>query len=217
VTVTTFPTDQLDARRRPGPEAASPGRPEAATDGELVRRAVADPGPGRGEARDELARRLRRPAYTLAYQLLGDREDALDVAQDALVRFFERLSRVDPERPVGPWLFAIVRNRTRDLLRRRKLRRTEPLTELRDPHPGPVDDALRHELRRQVWEGLAALPADQREILVLRDYQDLSYRDIAATLGVPVGTVMSRLHRARRALRDHIRPAGSVATTGRPS
>lgn len=237
MTVTTFPTDRLDS---PTSDEAVEGPVTSLDESELVRRAAARPGTaGRAEAREELARRVRRPAYTLAYQLLGDREDALDAAQDALVRFFETLERIEPGRPLRPWLFAIVRNRARDLHRRRRLRRTEPLTlstpststsrstesetwdrpELRDPHPGPAADALRHELRRQVWSALASLPDEQREILVLRDYQDLSYRDIAAALGVPVGTVMSRLHRARRALRDRIRPSSpeTSAATGGPS
>jgi RNA polymerase sigma-70 factor (ECF subfamily) len=153
----------------------------------------------------------------LALQLLGDPDDALDVAQDALLRFFSRLDRFQQERPVKPWLLAIVRNRARDLQRRRRVRRAEPLAgdaetyrpELVAPGEGPEGDLARRQLRRELWRMLGALAAPQREILVLRDYQDLSYAEIAQVLDIPIGTVMSRLHRARATLRRHL-VAGAV-------
>lgn len=164
---------------------------------------------GDPSAWDELARRYRRPAYLLALQLLGNPDDALDVAQDALLRFFTKLHRFQDGRPVQPWLLAIVRNRARDLMRRRKVRRSEPLAgdddqhyrpELVDPRLGPHRKAHQAELRRKVWQALGELSETQKEILVLRDYQDLSYSEIAEVLGIPIGTVMSRLHRARAAM-----------------
>ena len=78
-------------------------------DGRLVVQAQA----GRREARDELARRFRRPAYLLALQIVGNRDDALDIAQDAMLAFFASLVRFRPDEPVRPWLFTIVRNRAR--------------------------------------------------------------------------------------------------------
>ncbi len=163
---------------------------------------------GDREAREELARTFGRPAYLLALQLLGNPEDARDAAQDGLLRFFSRLDRLDPGRPVRPWLLAIVRNAARDLARRRRVRQASSLeeanedygVELIDAAPGPEDLSRRGELRRKVWSALGELRDAEREILVLRDYQDLSYSEIAGVLGIPVGTVMSRLHRARRAL-----------------
>ncbi len=164
---------------------------------------------GDREAREELARAFGRPAYLLALQLLGNPEDARDAAQEGLMRFFSRLDRLDPGRPVRPWLLAIVRNAARDLARRRRVRQASSLdaageafgVELIDDAPGPETLSRREELRRKVWRALGELRETEREILVLRDYQDLSYAEIAAVLGVPLGTVMSRLHRARRALR----------------
>jgi len=160
-------------------------------------------------AQEELARHFRRPAYLLALQLLGNPDDALDVAQDALLRFFTKIHRFQTGRPVQPWLLTIVRNRARDLMRRRRVRRSEPLAsqddehyrpELIEPSAGPETHAHLSELRRKVWQALGQLSAAQKEILVLRDYQDLSYSEIAETLGIPIGTVMSRLHRSRAAL-----------------
>jgi RNA polymerase sigma-70 factor (ECF subfamily) len=191
------------------PPSAAPGtQVPALADPELIARARR----GEHEAREELAQRCRRPAYLLALQLLGDPDDALDVAQDALLRFFTSLDRFQPSRPLRPWLATIVRNRARDLLRRRRRHRLEPLEgpegtmrpEVVDTSPGPEAGAARRELQVRLWKALSALNEAQREILVLRDYQDLTYDEIARVLAVPIGTVMSRLHRARRALRERL-------------
>lgn len=187
----------------PTTPAAAPASPR---ENELVARAK----DGDGDAWEELVRRYRRSAYLLALQLVGNPDDALDVAQDALLRFFTKIHRFQGQRPVRPWLLAIVRNRARDLLRRRRVRRAEPLEsdettyrpELVDPGLGPEAASRQSELRRKIWGALGQLPAAQREILVLRDYQDLSYAEIAHVLEIPIGTVMSRLHRARASLRQ---------------
>ena len=166
---------------------------------------------GRPEAREELARRHRDAAYLLALQLIGNREDALDVAQDALLKFFGTLSRFDSRRAVKPWLLAIVRNQARDFFRRQKIRRTEALDdpatallEPRDPGGGPEHDLARRRLARRVWNAIARLDSDKREILVLRDFHDLSYAELSSALGIPQGTVMSRLHAGRRQLRARL-------------
>ena len=203
-----FPT------RPPAPASARSIGPDL-TDGELVARARR----GDGQAREELARRCRRPAYLLALQLLRDPDDALDVAQDALLRVFIHLDGFELGRSVQPWLCTIVRNRARDLQRSRRRRPLEPLAgaegesrrEVIDRAPGPEATAAGHQLQARVWRMLAELPAAQREILVLRDYQDLSYDEIAGVLGVPLGTVMSRLHRARKALKELLVADGLTA------
>lgn len=188
-------------------EPALPRAAAAPAEGDLVLRARR----GDPTAREELARRHRRAAFLLALQLLGNHDDALDVAQDAMLRFFTTLSRFDPQRPVRPWLFRIVRNRVYDLHRRRKLRRHDSLDyvdaegrgfEVADLEVDLERDASRAQLRRHLWQALGELSERQREIMVLRDYQDLSYAEIAQALGIPIGTVMSRLHAARKRLRQ---------------
>ncbi|RMH19383.1 MAG: sigma-70 family RNA polymerase sigma factor [Acidobacteria bacterium] len=180
---------------------------ERLNDGDLVVRACR----GDDDAQNELARRHRRSAFFLALQLLGNRDDALDVAQDAMLRFFSTLHRFDPRRPVRPWLFKIVRNRIHDLRRRRRVRKHDSIDqvdedgrrfELTDLSVDLEGDAARAQLRRLIWQALKELSHNQREIMVLRDYQDLSYAEIASTLGIPIGTVMSRLHAARKRLRQ---------------
>lgn len=174
---------------------------------------------GDAAALEELVQLHRRELFLVALQLLGDREEAMDATQDALLRFISTLGRFRLGDPLRPWLFTIVRNRCRDLQRRRAVRRTESLdangeddyfiAEPVSPAPSPEQELERRRLQREVWRGLALLPPAQREILVLRDYQDLSYQEIADQLDVPIGTVMSRLHRARRALADLLGPGGS--------
>ncbi len=164
------------------------------------------------QARELLAVRYRTPAFRLAMQLLGRPEEAKDVAQDAMLRFFTSLDRFEAHRPVLPWLFRIVHNRVRDLQRQRVRRRVESLDRYledtgREPvsdRPGPEHETRRRQLQRSLWRALGALSAKHREILVLREYQDLAYAEIAAVLGIPKGTVMSRLHAARRSLRKHL-------------
>lgn len=160
-------------------------------------------------ARELLAVRYRTPAFRLAMQLLGRPEEAKDVAQDAMLRFFGSLDRFQPERPVLPWLFRIVHNRVRDLQRQRVRRRIDSLDSYledtgKEPvsgRPGPEQRIQRRQLQQRIWQALSSLSPQHREILILRDYQDLAYAEIASVLGIPKGTVMSRLHAARRSLR----------------
>ena len=184
----------------------------SAADGELAgeRDLLTRAQGGEAEAREELARRHRKPAFLFALQLTGNPDDALDVSQDALLRLFTHLQGLDRDRPVRPWLFTVVRNRAHDLWRRKKVRRAEPLAvevgpdlghQIVDPKANPEADAGREQARRRVWRTLATLPSAKREILVLRDYHDLSYAEIAEVLAIPIGTVMSRLHAARKSLR----------------
>lgn len=191
------------------PSASRPNA-EADCERELVLRARR----GDEAALEELSRRHRRAVYVLALQLLGNPDDAMDATQDTMLRFLRTLRRFDPSRPVRPWLYAILRNRVRDLFRRRRVRKHDPIEgdeehwrpELVDPAADPHADARRQELRERIWNALAELAPSHREIVVLRDYQDLSYAEIARVLDVPQGTVMSRLHRARKHLAALLAP-----------
>ena len=204
-----------------GRAVSTPMAAPAPDERETIRRARA----GDQGAREALAVAHRRAAFLLALQLLGNREDALDASQDAMLRFFTTLDRFRADQPVRPWLFSIVRNRCRDLMRRGRVRRSEPLEaepdrwrpELVDKSADPHREAERSELRERVFAALGTLTREQREILVLRDYQDLSYEEIATVLRIPKGTVMSRLHRARKALAAGLGlAAGAPAREGAP-
>ncbi|RLE21086.1 MAG: hypothetical protein DRJ65_16805 [Acidobacteria bacterium] len=161
---------------------------------------------GDDPAREELAVYCRKIAYIFALQGCGDRHEAHDLAQDAVLRFFAALDRFHTDRPVKPWLLTITRNLIRDRARRQRTRRIEAFSladivvEPSDPEPGPEAIAALHQMQQLLWRSMQELSASDREIVTLREYLDLSYEDIANALGVPRGTVMSRLHRARRRL-----------------
>jgi len=169
-------------------------------------------------ARQELGQRVGRWGYVFALQLTGDRELALDVAQDGALRFFQNLNRFDANRPIEPWLYQIIRNRVRDLARRERLRRHESLDtwleqgrpETADTIADPAAEVERIDLQRRIWRAVSRLSDPHREIFVLRDYHDLSYREIAEVLSIPQGTVMSRLHAARTNLRALLAGEGMV-------
>ena len=194
------------------PPMAAAATPTAASDEELLTLAWS----GGAEAREELARRHRSSAYLLALQLLGNRDDALDVAQEAMLRFFASVGRITPGRAVRPWLLAIVRNQARDFWRRQRVRRAESidanpdglLSQMVATGPDPLEAVGRAELQRRVWRAIAALSADHREIVVLRDFHGLSYDELAQALGIRIGTVMSRLHAARQRLRVRLTQEG---------
>jgi RNA polymerase sigma-70 factor (ECF subfamily) len=155
---------------------------------------------------------LGRSGFALALQMLRHREDAADVLQDAVHSAWKHRGRFDPGRgDVRAWFLTIVRNRCLDTLRRRARRRQEvvELTELADPRAASPDQAAADSEQAAAVRGcLADLPSEQREILLLRDFHDLSYAAIAQMLGLPKGTVMSRLHRARGELCRRLREKG---------
>jgi len=150
-------------------------------------------------------------AYNLARWLLGKPEDAQDVAQEACVRaltFFDSFHGEDGR----AWLLAIVRNTCYDWLRKRRrdtLMQGEPedLDAAADPAPDPEVAQLRTADRELVRQGLEALPAEYREVMVLRELEGMSYKQIAQVTGVPIGTVMSRLARGRKRLETHLAAA----------
>ncbi|HLK64052.1 MAG TPA: sigma-70 family RNA polymerase sigma factor [Bryobacteraceae bacterium] len=143
-------------------------------------------------------------AYNLARWLIGNAPDAEDVAQEACVRaltFFDGFRGEDGR----PWLLAIVRNTCYDWLRKNRRyfqMQGEPaeLDTTADPGPDPEAIQLRTADRDMVRRGLEALPAEYREVLVLRELEGMSYKQIAQVTEVPIGTVMSRLARGRKRL-----------------
>lgn len=133
---------------------------------------------------------------------LGDEQEAREVAQDVMLKAWAARDRYDPERPFYPWLRTIARNAARDARDRGRFRAVPGLEPERvgSAAPGPDAHVMSADANRQLRAALDRLPDEQREVLVLRHFEDLSYAEIAELLGVPEGTVMSRLFRARKAL-----------------
>jgi RNA polymerase sigma-70 factor (ECF subfamily) len=161
----------------------------------------------------ELVAEHQRMVYQLAFHLLGDRDDALDLSQDVFMRVFRTLHQFRGQSQLRTWIYRIVvnqaRNRQRWWRRRRRASQISLDQHLQthgeptgNPQAAPDNMLLQKRLASQLRAALDALPFDQRSVIVLREIDGLSYDEIAFSLGVTLGTVKSRLTRARRALRD---------------
>jgi RNA polymerase sigma-70 factor (ECF subfamily) len=162
--------------------------------------------------------RYSRHVYAIAYRMAGNEADAKDLAQEAFVRVWRALRRIDPGAALEGWFHRIVTNLYIDLLRRRPKVRVQSLDEpmstgtgeMARERPDPAADVERAVLDstmdRRVQDALMGLSEDLRMVAVLADVEGYAYEEIASMMGVPIGTVKSRLHRARRALRDRLAP-----------
>jgi RNA polymerase sigma-70 factor (ECF subfamily) len=168
---------------------------------------------------EPLVEKYRQRVWRVAYNTLRDREEAWDVAQEAFIRAYQALPSFRGQSAFYTWLYRIVMNVATDRARSRGARGrafgTERVPEedwervLPDQNPGdeaPDDAAARREQRQKMVQALDTLPEHHRKIVMLSDLEGLSYREIADTLEIPMGTVMSRLHNARKRLRDALRP-----------
>jgi RNA polymerase sigma-70 factor, ECF subfamily len=170
---------------------------------------------------EPLVEKYRQRVWRLAYGVLRDREEAWDLAQDAFIRAWQALPSFRGESAFYTWLFRIVMNMAADRARQRAARGrafgTDPVPEeewerlMVEQGASPADAATRAQERERIMRGLDALPEHHRAIIMLGDLEGLSYREIADVLRIPMGTVMSRLHNARRKLRDVLGPLLALA------
>lgn len=151
----------------------------------------------------ELVRRHQDAAYRFVLRMVGTRDEALEIVQEAFVRAWQALPQWQPEAQFRTWLFRIASNAALDALRRRRVVAFEPLNETFEVAADEPDPERRLELKQRVAAleaSLAKLSAEHREILLLREVESMSYEEIGAVLGLSEGTVKSRLARARAAL-----------------
>lgn len=149
---------------------------------------------------------MRPRLYRLAYAWCHDSHLADDLAQDALAKALSRRGQLREEEALESWLFTILNNCWRDHLRaRRDFADVEELDEvILSPDPGPDQNYASRQTTARVRDAIAALPMAQRQVITLVDIEECSYAEVAKVLDVPVGTVMSRLSRARRALKERL-------------
>jgi RNA polymerase sigma-70 factor (ECF subfamily) len=191
-----------------------PGRaePSGSDEQKLIERCLA----GDASAFEPLVERYRQRVWRLAYQLLHDREEAWDCAQEAFVRAFHSLPSFRGHAAFYTWLFRITVNVATDRQRSRgaqarafgaeRLSEEEWKRTMPDPGTRPDQAAVQSEQRERIRQALDALPLKARTIIMLSDVEGLSYREIADVLGCPIGTVMSRLHNARKRLKTLLGP-----------
>lgn len=188
--------------------------PLAPSDEALLKQAVA----GGRDSLDELFRRYRSVAYRVAHRLLGNEADALDAVQEGFVKALVHLPSFQGRSSFKTWMLRVVSNAALDLGRQRARRaRGETISmdalgpmvrEECEPivHVEPTRELERQDLRRKLYEALAQLPAAQRQTFVLHAEAELSYREVAESLNISIGTVMSRLYYARQRLRILLDP-----------
>lgn len=154
---------------------------------------------------EDLMNRYRQRAYATALGLTGNHDDAMDAVQKAFINVYRTLDRFHLGEPFFPWLYRIVRNAALNQRRNEGRHRGDvPLEWVHrgDGRPDPLQQTELEDLRRCLWSRLGEMSPEQREVFVLYHFQGLKYRRIAEALGIPVGTVMSRLHTARMQLRS---------------
>ena len=157
---------------------------------------------------EDLVRRYQADVWRLSFHLLHDEMLADDATQDTFVRAYRFLARYRGESKFSTWLFSIARNCALDEGRRAGRRRKVADKLEAQPQPAPAEHGTAIEVR----EAVAALPIELREPTVLIDMMGATYKDVASMLGVPEGTVKSRVHRARQALVAMLSPAAEGST-----
>jgi RNA polymerase sigma-70 factor (ECF subfamily) len=182
------------------PRAADPA------EGDLLARARS----GDVVAFEEIVGRYQRRVYGVAYRIVRRHDVADDVAQETFIRAHRALDTFDVARPFGPWICRIAANLAINHVRSPQSREEElPEGHAETPAPAagnPLARVLDGEARAVLDSAMERLPAEQRAVFVLRVVEELSYREIAESLGISIGTVMSRLSRAREKLREALLP-----------
>jgi RNA polymerase sigma-70 factor (ECF subfamily) len=175
---------------------------------------------GSSDACTEIVRRFERPVYNLIVRLVQDPGRAEELTQDTFVKMFRALGTYDAELRFSSWLFRIAHNTAIDALRQRHVPlvsprvdedgdEIDPLAALPDlTGDSPEVVMLRRDLARVLDEAIDLLRPEYRTVVVLRHQEDLDYEEIAEVTGLPLGTVKTYLHRARKALASHLRAAG---------
>ncbi len=179
-------------------------------------------------AYEALVQKYGSYVYNIAYRMSGSDADAKDLAQEAFLRVFRAFRRIDPAASLEAWLYRIVTNLYIDLLRKHPKGRVESISApIRTPQggemprewPAPEADspeaAIDTQLDATVQQALLALPADLRMVVILSDIEGFAYEEIARMLEVPLGTVKSRLHRARKILQERLGPLVAKRYPGR--
>ena len=178
---------------------------EAISDAECVRKLQR----GETDAFETLIRRHQKTIFNLAYRMLGDYDEAAEISQEAFLSAYRAIGNFRGEANFSTWLYRIALNhattRRKSLNTRQQrsvpIENTEPAS---DPHPGPAESMEKKEIRQRVQQALNRLDPEDAAVILLRDLQDVPYEEVARVLEIPVGTVKSRLHRARQALKSEL-------------
>lgn len=167
---------------------------------------------GDRNAFSELVRMHAQGVLNVVHRMCGDAQLAEDAAQETFIRAWQNLPSHRPGTPLRNWLYRIAVNAGTDMLRRERRILPDDIDDLRltDGNPSPEHQVSQKERARLVQSAILSLPEASRAVLVLREYEGLSYQEISSTLDIPVGTVMSRLNYARNTLKTKLQPQSSL-------
>jgi len=166
---------------------------------------------GDKEAFGLIVKKYMHRAYYTALGIVGTHDGALDLSQEAFVRAYRSIKKVDPKRNFYTWYYQILRNLCFNFIRD-KARHARSFSEigetsiqrLPDSKKNALEIVEQEDLKEKMWTAIHELKENEREIILLKDFQDLSYKEIAETLDCPIGTVMSRLFNARKSLKKKL-------------
>jgi RNA polymerase sigma-70 factor (ECF subfamily) len=179
---------------------------QSAPPAEIERNLIVQAQQGNRRAFGELVRLHREGVVNVVYWMCGDANLAEDAAQEAFIRAWKHLPNYRPRSPFRNWVYRIATNAALDVLRRERETVDADELPLTSSEAGPEASMVAEERTLRVKQAVLALPEASRAVLVLREYEGLSYKGIADTLGIPIGTVMSRLNYARSQLRESLAP-----------
>lgn len=174
----------------------------AARDAALLTRVVE----GDHDAFNQIMQNHEDRVFSVCLRIMGNREHALDATQETFLTAFRKAGQFKGESALGTWLYRIAVNTCYDLHRKQKRRRADPMPEHHDPVDPSAEEAVEAAaLRPEIRRALATLPVEFRTAVVLSDLEGMALQDVAEVLGVPVGTVKSRVFRGRRLLAAELR------------
>ncbi|MBD3233723.1 MAG: sigma-70 family RNA polymerase sigma factor [candidate division Zixibacteria bacterium] len=157
-----------------------------------------------------LVERYKKAAYYFALGMVGNSDDAYDLSQEAFIRAYRHLNRFDSRSSFKGWFFTILSNLCKNALRAASVRRkhfvSDNILSLRiaSDNADPEQTYVREDIKKKVWNAISQLDEDSREIIILKHFQDMSYKEIAEVLRIPIGSVMSRLYYARQKLKKSL-------------
>lgn len=161
---------------------------------------------------EALIARYEKKVYTIAFRFMGNQDDAKDLAQEAFIRVYKSLNNFRGESSFLTWLYHIISNLCKDELRKQQKKKTISLEIVRETKKNsptasvnlPEENYIRKEKQQALQEVINTLPIDYKWIIIMREFQQFSYEEIAAQIGCSIGTVKSRLNRGRQLLRDGV-------------
>ena len=160
---------------------------------------------------EQLVAAYEQKAYYTALQFVNNPEDAKDLSQDCFVKAYKAIKTFDINSPFFPWFYKIIKNHCLNFLKKNQRVRSDYMSQMEEDNhqqfedsrqPTPSDWFVNDDVRHKLWQAIERLKPDFREIIVMKHFHNLSYKEIAVALQIPIGTVMSRLFNARQELRE---------------